>query len=86
MIIVSVCAKYFRELYVHVVHRSRFSGEQVPTLYEALNVCKKLDLLMFLELKEDAEKVSLLFFLCGCFHKVLPTILVYSVDQEAILR
>ena len=43
-------------------HRSEFAGEQVPTLYEALDVCKKLNLLMFLELKEDAEKVSIVFF------------------------
>ena len=38
--------------------RSEFAGERIPTLYEALDVCKELNLLMFLELKEDAEKVT----------------------------
>ncbi len=39
--------------------RPSFAGERIPTLYEALDVCKELDLIMFLELKEDPEKVTL---------------------------
>jgi len=37
--------------------REEFAGESIPTLREAVDLCKKLDLLMFLELKEKADKV-----------------------------
>lgn len=33
-------------------------GEQIPTLYEAVDLCERLDLLLFLELKEQADKVA----------------------------
>ena len=67
-----------------VSHRSGFAGEQVPTLYEALDLCKKLDLLMFLELKEDTEKVSGLAPLCAYF--TIAFSLVCSFNQETVFR
>ena len=38
--------------------RSESAGEPLPTLSEAVQLCKRLDLLMLLELKEDAAKVT----------------------------
>ena len=64
IICVNSMFQVYSPIYIYC-NRSEFAGEQVPTLYEALDVCKKLNLLMFLELKEDAEKVSILF-LCRC--------------------
>ncbi len=37
--------------------RQAHVGEPIPTLHEAVELCKELDLLMFLELKEKATKV-----------------------------
>ena len=35
-----------------------FAGEQIPMLHEAVDLCERLDLLLFLELKSDKENVS----------------------------
>ena len=37
---------------------SDYAGERIPTLFEAVELCKRLDLLMLLELKENPAKVT----------------------------
>ena len=37
--------------------RSDFASERIPTLYEAVELCKELDLVMFLDAKDDNEEV-----------------------------
>ena len=37
--------------------RHEYEGERIPTLQEAVELCKELDLLMFLELKSDRKEV-----------------------------
>lgn len=44
-------------LFYPVFHRSEFSDERIPTLYEAVELCKELDLVMFLDAKDDNEEV-----------------------------
>lgn len=38
-------------------YRYEYEGERIPTLEEAVMLCKELDLLMFLELKSDRKEV-----------------------------
>ena len=45
-------------MFLCVCVREEFAGEPIPTLQEAVELCKELDLLMFLELKEKADKVT----------------------------
>ena len=38
--------------------RLEFAGEQIPTLYEALDLCEELDILLLLDIKGSWKKVS----------------------------
>ena len=39
-------------------YRAEFAGERIPTLREAVDLCEELDLLMFLDIKGDSQKVE----------------------------
>ena len=39
-------------------YSSEFTGERIPTLYEAVDLCEELDMLMFLEMKRKAHQVD----------------------------
>lgn len=38
--------------------RAELTGERIPTLREAVDLCEELDLLMFLDIKGDSQKVE----------------------------
>ena len=38
--------------------RSKYAGERIPTLQEALALCKELDLIVFVEVKSNRLLVS----------------------------
>lgn len=40
-----------------VLNRPEFTGERIPTLSEAVDLCEELDLLIFLDVKGDTTKV-----------------------------
>lgn len=37
--------------YVYIIYSSQFTGERIPTLQEALDLCEELDLLLFIDLR-----------------------------------
>ena len=54
--------------------RPDMTGVRIPTLYEAVNTCVRLDLLMLLELKGNLQQV------CNCdsYREVLHPVTTYS--------
>lgn len=53
-----VCAA-LSQPHPHFSHySSEFTGERIPTLYEAVDLCEELDMLMFLEMKRNAHQVD----------------------------
>lgn len=53
-----VCAA-LSQPHPHFSHySSEFTGERIPTLYEAVDLCEELDMLMFLEMKRKAHQVD----------------------------
>ena len=58
-----------------------YGGEQIPTLYEAIELCEKLDLIMFLEIKGQSDKVGIVM---GRLFRVYVVWVCGEVDDKGM--
>lgn len=46
------------QTYVFTLKRSEYAGEKIPTLQEAIALCKELDLIVIIDIKSNRRLVS----------------------------
>lgn len=64
--------------------RSQYAGEKIPTLHEAIALCKKLDLLLLVDVKSNRFLVSnsLSWYHCCCCCTIVAIVNLYYFSSS----